>query len=467
MSKLQLSIVQNNEENNVPALLVTKLYNMVRRTENGEEIWDAMEKTKNENGEDIYVAKPNALVGSFRTGYTYKEYIDNIHKYFGNTLHITADGYYLLFKDDAVRSILVNSDKCEDHVGITTEDIRKLTNFTVRINGANKQLFRETNITTFDELSKLTNLTKLNQNDFYGCTHLTSIDLSNIREIDGRVFMNCTSLTIDVDMPNLQVQYGGDFMNSNIKSVVNLGDITKISSAKGSGYTYGMFKNCTNLESVHLSELITELDSETFSGCTALKTINIPKGLTTLKGGAFGGCSSLTVPVFYMPNVTSVDRFIFSGSNISIVYMNKLKTMPDGDYVNYQYNSGVFATNRGNKTYKYIYFKDIEYIGSCAFVRCTVNSLIINNVNPPDFGIYEETNNDGTIRQEKIFVAGSITNIYVPATAVEKYKTHDKWSYYADNIKSIELMPKVSTYEEFLEKKEQGDTTLYLIEEYM
>lgn len=455
--KKHICVNQSNmQELGVPPELVTKLYTLIKRTENGEEVWDAMDGTNIET----------SLCGSFKTGYTYEEYINKINEYFGNTLSIIADGYYILFEDSLVRDILVNSSLCENHIGITSEDIRKLTSLGELINNTYTPLFRETNIVTFDELSKLTNLTKINNYDFYGCTHLRSIDLTNIRDLGMYAFQNCTSLDIDVNMPNLVNHSGGAFMGSNIKSVINLGSINTIAPKSQTGRDDGMFEGCTNLESVHLSELITEIGKDSFRDCTALKNINIPIGLTSIKSYAFANCQSLTLKILYAPNVINIGNFIFSGSSIDIVYLNSLKTMQNdgknnnsGYYNNSTYYRSIFATDRGVKTYKYLYFRDIEYFEPSSFARCNVNSLIINNETPPAAPLCPYNN--------RIFVSGSVTNIYVPASAVEVYKSHSDWSYYADNIKSIELMPKVATYEQFLEKQAEGDTTLYLIEEYM
>jgi hypothetical protein len=55
----------------------------------------------------------------------------------------------------------------------------------------------------------------------------------------------------------------------------------------------GVFIDCINLTSVHLSEIITKIPDLTFSGCTGLTEIMIPEGVTNISLAAFYDCSSL------------------------------------------------------------------------------------------------------------------------------------------------------------------------------
>lgn len=55
----------------------------------------------------------------------------------------------------------------------------------------------------------------------------------------------------------------------------------------------GVFIDCQNLTSVHLSEFITKIPDLTFSGCNSLTEIMIPEGVTNISLAAFYDCSSL------------------------------------------------------------------------------------------------------------------------------------------------------------------------------
>ena len=102
---------------------------------------------------------------------------------------------------------------------------------------------------------------------FYGCTGLTSLDLSSLTTISGyraiyQTFYNCTGLTS-----------------------VDLSSLTTIS---GPNAMYYAFYGCTGLTSVDLSSLTTvsgeQAIANAFRGCTKLKTLSFP----SLTSNSFG-----------------------------------------------------------------------------------------------------------------------------------------------------------------------------------
>ena len=116
---------------------------------------------------------------------------------------------------------------------------------------------------------------------FYGCTGLTSVDLSALTTVSGNnglnyAFFNCTGLT-SVDLSSLTTVLGS------------------------SGFAY-VFSDCTALTSIDLSSLTTASGSSclsyTFQSCTALTSVNL-SSLTTVSGDnalryTFQGCTGLT-----------------------------------------------------------------------------------------------------------------------------------------------------------------------------
>lgn len=54
------------------------------------------------------------------------------------------------------------------------------------------------------------------------------------------------------------------------------------------------FKNCTEIESVEISETITSIGESAFSGCTGLTEIVIPENVENIGSEAFSGCDNLT-----------------------------------------------------------------------------------------------------------------------------------------------------------------------------
>ena len=115
---------------------------------------------------------------------------------------------------------------------------------------------------------------------FYGCTSLTSVDLSSLTTMSGSysigyAFYNCTGLTS-----------------------VDLSSLTTVSGSYSLNYA---FRGCTSLKSIDLSSLTTVGNSSlsyAFYGCTGLTSVDL-SSLTTVSGSnglsyAFYGCTGLT-----------------------------------------------------------------------------------------------------------------------------------------------------------------------------
>ena len=138
---------------------------------------------------------------------------------------------------------------------------------------------------------------------------------------------------------------------------------------------------------------VTTIGKSAFCHCKGLTSVTIPNSVTTIGMMAFGFCESLTSVT--IPNsVTTIGGGAFSGCDglTSIIIPNSVTT-----------------------------------IGEKAFSDCTgLTILTIENATPPEVrgGAFEG-------------ISENIT-IYVPAESVEKYKTAEGWSEYADKIKAIE-----------------------------
>lgn len=198
MVKKHIKVNQINiQEKIVPSELITKLYNFIKRTEYGEEVWDAMDEHN----------IGNSLKGSFKIkGFTYEEYINKINEYFEDTLAIESEGYYILFEDENSKQILFNAINWTEE-GITAEQAANinLTASSTQISG--------TSIVYFNEFKYFTSnggLTDL----FKNCTSLKEVTMPPIVTSWSRTywdhgpFFNCKSLT-KVNWNNCTIT-GGD-----------------------------------------------------------------------------------------------------------------------------------------------------------------------------------------------------------------------------------------------------------------
>ena len=140
---------------------------------------------------------------------------------------------------------------------------------------------------------------------FFGCTSLTSADLSGVTGIGASAFGGCAALTT-VTLPSKMSALGKCAFKgcTALESVrVPLG-VTTLSNA--------VFEGCTALTTVTLPDGLRVIEQDAFSGCTALSGLSLPPTLTHIGARAFSGCRGLQ-NVLVPDSVTRIDDYAFSG----------------------------------------------------------------------------------------------------------------------------------------------------------
>ena len=155
---------------------------------------------------------------------------------------------------------------------------------------------------------------------FYGCTGLTSVDLSSLTTISGDsalsyAFYKCTSLT-SVDLSLLTTLSGSNALYFAFNNCTNLTsvDLSLLTTLSGSNALYFAFYNCTSLTSLSFPSLTsTAFGSNTnqfnsmLSGVTGC-TVHFPSNLQSVIGSwssvtsGFGGTN--TTVLFDLPATT-------------------------------------------------------------------------------------------------------------------------------------------------------------------
>lgn len=203
----------------------------------------------------------------------------------------------------------------------SVKNTQNLTSISID-NYANEAFLNCTSLEYID----LSNVTTIDSEAFRGCSKLANVEsLQNVQTVENISFYNCTSLNIDVLLPNFtntNFRYG--FSYSGITSaIVPEGVQTITGEYNGSvGTQICGFKNCTNLNYAILPSTLTLIQGPAFIGCNSLKWVK---------------CNSTTPPQF---NTTDTSNWTYpfdiSGSFKIYVPDENVQT-----YKSNQYWSGV------------------------------------------------------------------------------------------------------------------------------
>ena len=288
MSK-HIYILQNRHETNTPNNVIKKIYDMINQQE------------RHDGG--VYDNESNFIGEVTLQTPTYKEWVDKIHEVFPDL--IVNSQYYMLFKDSNVEQIMItylSSKGVGDGVGITYDDAKN------RLITTLPDFSNNANIEYFNELQYFEKIITLKHRQFYKCSNLKEIDLSNITLIEGSENFNQCGNLQKIILGNLTSIPSYCFANCvNLESVENIDNITIMSS--------GAFYKCTYLETIDLSNVL-KINEETFRECSLLTNIDISK-VTSIGDNAFRSCSKLTLQSNVLSNLTIVGHDAFRSTSIT------------------------------------------------------------------------------------------------------------------------------------------------------
>lgn len=191
------------------------------------------------------------------------------------------------------------------------------TNITIpdKINGIEvgsikERCFKNSNI---ESVTLPSSVTSIEQQAFYGCDNLKSINLSNVKSIGTEAFTNCPSLTDNIDLSSVEMisergLASTYFKTMNLPKCTDIRDsafedctMQKIVLNNATNLGSNVFKNCKNLEMIYAPKV---KGFDGCSGCTNLKTVFVPMatGITTdISSNATIYCSGRLTSI-YFPN---------------------------------------------------------------------------------------------------------------------------------------------------------------------
>jgi len=147
---------------------------------------------------------------------------------------------------------------------------------------------------------------------FYGCSSLTTIDLSSMTSIGEYAFSDCSSLTVIVLLPTIEEIDAGAFSDC-----ISLETVTIPNRQRDEGVYRdavlgdGIFDGCTALRFVELPTSFTTISPRMFNGLSNLETIIFSPEMIKISEYALAGCSALQT-VELPPTVDEIDTGAFS-----------------------------------------------------------------------------------------------------------------------------------------------------------
>ena len=138
-------------------------------------------------------------------------------------------------------------------------------------------------------------LTSIGSQAFYGCSGLISIELPNsLTDVGDSAFDNCTNL--QPSATDQGVKYLGNDENPYLL-LLDGTDITTTSYTVNSNCKIiynDAFRLCSGLTSITLPSSITSIGDSAFYRCSGLTSITLPSSITSIGSFAFNACSKLT-----------------------------------------------------------------------------------------------------------------------------------------------------------------------------
>ena len=268
-------------------------------------------------------------------------------------------------------------------------------------------------VMTFDR-----EVTSIGERAFDGCSNLKSITLPNsVTSIGAYAFYDCSSLS-SITIPNSITEIGNCAFQEcrSLSSVILPDSITII--------PFYLFEGCSSLVSVTIPNSVTTIGEGAFQYCKLSESFTLPNSVTTIGGSAFfgSGLKSLTIPY----GVTTIYSDTFYGCTglTSVVIPNSVTTIEATAFLSCLSLTSVTIP------------ESVTSIGNYAFMGCEkLTSVIMQSTIPPSLG--SEVFSTEEVGFGYSSPAFEPYPIYVPASAVNAYRTAGMWSEYADRISPI------------------------------
>ena len=296
----------------------------------------------------------------------------------------------------------------------------------VNILGDNNIIAKYGDLVGTIRLIDMTSFGDLPAHAWHGDNKLNNVVLKGCENVGESAFHQCSkiaSLTNDTVIKTLGTySFSGC---SNMVANLTLDDnITEIPNY--------CFQNCNHLQ-VNLPNKLESVGTNGFYACYDMICTELPQTLTTLDANAFYRCTNLTAKI--MPVITSMGNYAFSESGVTFEEIPNGVTLSPYCFRECENLTNLTFKNDGilpnyccyacSNLEEIEFSGDISSIGNRAFVSNTkLKTITIHNTTPPTL--------------QSASFPKTVEAIYVPASALETYKSATNWSSFADVMIGIE-----------------------------
>lgn len=247
-------------------------------------------------------------------------------------------------------------------------------------------VFRNKDITSFDELQYFTGLTTIENRTFFYCGSLTSIFIPiGVTTIGEGAFYACSSL-ISIVIPSNVISIGeGAFNGCSALTSISVESSNTVYDSRGN--CNAIIKKATNelvegCKKTIIPNSVTSIGDYAFGGCRGLTSITIPDGVTTIGESAFNWCTDLT-SVTIGNGVKSIgENAFYNCSNLTAVHISDLKVWCNIIFSkrNWLLSNAQHLFINGIEVTDLVIPDGVTAINSCAFEYCSgLTSVIIPN----------------------------------------------------------------------------------------
>ena len=321
--------------------------------------------------------------------------------------------------------------------------------------------------TSLESISFPTTLTQISASGFANCTALvtvTGFESTGLTALNNYTFQNCSALE-SMQLPATLLTIGNGALEGCVNLASNLGgsaltdDLTTIGNyafANCQNITFGSrnfrgvtsvgkgaFMKCKKVSNFTMSNAgYQNIQDSTFFGCSNLQTIRVSNNLTNIGQHAFNGCAKLTTfsntgtgnGFVLPPDVNRIRSYAFSDCQV-LASANTPAGVPD-------FSNNTALTRIDDRAFRYCTaFTEVVLPASVSYIRRAFGSstgtrtMTMVSIKIP----YTTAVVDGSTASYLMFEGweGELPTILVPAALVDDYKAAAGWSTYAAKIEGF------------------------------